>query len=608
MVAQNAKSRAGMSRSLVWLAILLVVALVHGSTGGALAPPTPPPTDPVALLTVALEQQIRVNDLLTAPELDQDVQAIRQAVRQATPHALAVKGSLQAALGQVGGETREFTQAALEEVNNALALAPVILFGSDELVVARHIELVNRGGVALASINLALLTLGAGPSAPAAGRLLQVSDLQVPAGYRVEILANELNFLTAVTVAQDGTVYVAESGYSYGNVRTPPRVLRIPPSGGAPEVVAAGAFTGPIAGLAATDTALFVSHRNTISSVDVMTGEVSHIITGLPSLGDHFNENIAIGPDNKLYIAQGVATNSGVVGPDNYFFGWLQLYPTFHDIPCRDLTLSGQNYLSGNPLTPDPRDVVSTGAYLPFGTPSAPGQVVEGQVKCNGAVLRANLDGSGLEVVADGFRNNYGLAFRPDGRLFTTEQGPDARGTRPVRGPDNFYEVVEDGWYGWPDFYGGVPVNDPSRTPPSGPPSQPVLLNPPPLARLPFAEFPEHSTAVGFDFARAEAFAPRGTAFVSLFGDLTPVTSAGVVERTGHEVVMVMPAAEVSPFITSEVTSTLGQLVFRPTDATFDPSGQALYVTHFGEINAVPGGVAPRPATGALIRMTRGAE
>jgi glucose/arabinose dehydrogenase len=234
--------------------------------------------------------------------------------------------------------------------------------------------------------------------------------------------------------------------------------------------------------------------------------------------------------------------------------------------------------------------------------------VVAGQVKCSGAVLRANLDGSGLEVVADGFRNNYGLAFHPDGRLFTTEQGPDQRGTRPVRGPDNFYDVVAEGWYGWPDFYGGVPVTDPSRTPPSGPPPQPVLLDPPPLARPPFAEFPEHSTAVGFDFAPSEAFAPSGTAFVALFGDLTPVTSAGVVERTGHEVVLVTPAAAVASFLSSEVTSALGQVVFRPTDATFDPSGQVLYVTHFGEINAVPGGVAPRPGTGALLRITREEE
>ena len=176
-----------------------------------------------------------------------------------------------------------------------------------------------------------------------------------------------------------------------------------------------------------------------------------------------------------------------MVGPDNYFFGWLPRNPTFHDIPCRDLTLVGRNYLSGNPLTPDPSDTALTGAFLPFGTPSTPGQVVHGQMKCNGAVLRANLDGSGLEVFADGFRNDYGLAFDPHGRLFVTEQGPDDRGSRPVGGPDNLYEVVHGGWYGWPDFYGGVPVNDPARKPETHPVQEPVLLNPPPLARLPSA-------------------------------------------------------------------------------------------------------------------------
>jgi glucose/arabinose dehydrogenase len=188
------------------------------------------------------------------------------------------------------------------------------------------------------------------------------------------------------------------------------------------------------------------------------------------------------------------------------------------------------NYPSGNPLlTADPSDLATTGAYLPFRTPSVPGQLVRGHVKCSGAMLRANQDGSGLEVFADGFRNPYGLAFRGDGRLFVTEGGPDARGSRPVGGPDNLYEVVRGGWYGWPDFYGGVPVNDPGRRAETGDVSQPVLLNPPPLTRRPRATFPPHSTSVGLDFSRSRAFGRRRSAFVAQFGDLTPPTAAGVV-------------------------------------------------------------------------------
>jgi glucose/arabinose dehydrogenase len=427
--------------------------------------------------------------------------------------------------------------------------------------------------------------------------------LQVPAGYRVEIVANRLNFASVVTVAPDGTVFVGESGFSYGNVTAPARVLRVEAHGATTEV--ATGFVGPLAGLAVSGNLLFVSHRGTITRLDLTTGARSDIITDLPSLGDHFNENIAIGPDGKLYITQGTATNSAVVGPDNYFFGWLQQHPEFHDLACRNLTLVGRNYLSGNPLTADPSDTATTGAFLPFGTPSTPGQVIPGTVKCNGAVLRANLDGSGLEVFADGFRNIYGLAFHPDGRVFVTEEGPDDRGSRPVGGPDNFYEVVQGGWYGWPDFYGGVPVNDPRRKPETHDIQQPVLQNPPPLARQPVAQFADHSTAVGFDFARSATFAPVGTAFVALLGDLTPSTAGGEVIRTGHEVVQVSAGGQVSSFLTSNVVSSLGQLVFRPTDATFDPSGRSLYVTHFGEINTVPGGLAPRLGTGALIRIVR---
>src|SRR5207249_154818 len=118
------------------------------------------------------------------------------------------------------------------------------------------------------------------------------------------------------------------------------------------------------------------------------------VITGLPSLGDHFNENIAIGPDNKLYVTQGVATNSGVVGVDNYFFGWLQLFPQFHDVPCRSFTLNGTSFVSGNPLTASPSDTATTGPFLAFGTPATAGQTLQAQVPCSGAILRANLDGS----------------------------------------------------------------------------------------------------------------------------------------------------------------------------------------------------------------------
>ena len=63
------------------------------------------------------------------------------------------------------------------------------------------------------------------------------------------------------------------------------------------------------------------------------------------------------------------------------------------------------------------------------------------------AVMRCNLDGSGLELVAWGFRNAYGLGFLPDGRLLAADQGVDDRGSRPLgNAPDLFHEVKARAW------------------------------------------------------------------------------------------------------------------------------------------------------------------
>jgi len=55
-------------------------------------------------------------------------------------------------------------------------------------------------------------------------------------------------------------------------------------------------------------------------------GKVTDLVTGLPGYGDHFNNQLAPGPDGKIYFGQGAATSSGVVGLDNgYPFVWLLL-------------------------------------------------------------------------------------------------------------------------------------------------------------------------------------------------------------------------------------------------------------------------------------------
>jgi glucose/arabinose dehydrogenase len=78
---------------------------------------------------------------------------------------------------------------------------------------------------------------------------------------------------------------------------------------------------------------------------------------------------------------------------------------------------------------------------------------------CNGAVFRANPDGSDLETFATGFRNVYVMGFSPDGRLFGIDQGYDNGGSRPVANDfDSLWVIQKGGWYGFPDFPSGIPI------------------------------------------------------------------------------------------------------------------------------------------------------
>lgn len=110
-----------------------------------------------------------------------------------------------------------------------------------------------------------------------------------------------------------------------------------------------------------------------------------------------------------------------------------------------------------NPLTLDPADNATTGAFVPFGNSTEEGQVVEGgDVKCTACIIRANTDGTELEVVGWGLRNPYGLVFNDEGRLYASENGMDDKimDNRPIANDsDKFREIrlgEEPAFYGWP--------------------------------------------------------------------------------------------------------------------------------------------------------------
>src|SRR5690625_1695771 len=355
-------------------------------------------------------------------------------------------------------------------------------------------------------------------------RQLDPAHVAVPDGYSVEVVATGLDFPVGIAFDDEGTLHVVEAGYSYGEVFAVPRLLRIANDGTA-AVVASG-DNPPWNGVDFADGSFFIAEGGQLEGGRILRvdpgGTVTTLVAGLPSLGDHHTNGPAVGPDGMIYFGQGTATNSAIVGPDNADFGWLSRFPTFHDIPCEDVTLAGVNYVSANPLTAQ-NDEVRTGAYSPFGEPTTPGQVVPGQVPCNGSVMRVSAGGGEPELVAWGFRNPFGLAFDEQGRLFVSDNSYDARGSRQVFGASDLLWQVEEGrWYGWPDYHGSRSLDQAEHfTFPGQHPPGMLLARHPGVPPAPVALLGVHSSSNGLDVA-GEEFGFAGHVFIAQFGDMTP--------------------------------------------------------------------------------------
>ncbi len=83
--------------------------------------------------------------------------------------------------------------------------------------------------------------------------------------------------------------------------------------------------------------------------------------------------------------------------------------------------------------------------YLGTGD-AAQGGLAQRDDSLNGKILRVDPDGGRIEMVSKGHRNAQGLCFAPDGRLWSTENGPD-------RG-DEVDVIVEGSNGGWPETTG----------------------------------------------------------------------------------------------------------------------------------------------------------
>jgi glucose/arabinose dehydrogenase len=343
---------------------------------------------------------------------------------------------------------------------------------------------------------------------------------ELPPGFTAQVVTTGLTYPTSIEFDDKGIMYVAEAGEAPGDEAAQARVIRLIPSGPRALVteVVADQLNSPVNDILWHQGKLYISHRGKISVAE--GGKVRDIVTGLPSLGDHHNNQMAVGPDGKIYFGQGTATNSGVVGIDNYFLGWLHKHPTFHDVPAKDITLATD---AGSFESPDllaffaKQDLrkTKTGAFRPFGKTAGDGDTIKGEVKANGTILRVDADGKNLEVYAWGLRNPYGLRWGPDKKLYAGDAGFDERGSRPVaNAPDCLWEIKEGAWYGWPDYSAGIPVTDEKYRPKDGPAPK-FLMAKHPTVEKPLMTFAPHTSATKFEFSPGGAWG-QGSAYAAL--------------------------------------------------------------------------------------------
>jgi hypothetical protein len=389
-------------------------------------------------------------------------------------------------------------------------------------------------------------------------------DVVLPAGYKIEVFARDLNFPTDITFVGDSQQFMAlvlESGTGLpsrcNNNAEVPGIGRFDPANpftpgllifdkngrklsgplGKPTATGGGLQPdGPAIGLAFESGLrggrLFVTDSNQgvrgapgtgnnssrISVIDPNSGAVMPFITGLPT-GDHPTEQILV-KDGWIYWSQGSATNAGVTGHDNGGPAGANQ----HEIPCQDITLSNEVWDSG--------DGHVTSGYSPHGVarPGATVQAFEGATTpgmCTGAILRARIDttnpSSTIEPFSWGYRNPYGIRFAPaahplSGGLLVTENGEDERGARPTNNAPDRLQLARQNpngspdFHGWPDRFGFLdstqaifnPIGGPADDNPDavvGLPVRHVLAFSPQAVTAPLAILPADVAAVGLDFA-----------------------------------------------------------------------------------------------------------
>lgn len=481
---------------------------------------------------------------------------------------------------------------------------------------------------AMSNITKVVSAISADPKFPDlkivnSGKPPSTDNFNLSKGYIIEPVMWNLTLPSSVAFDNKGNMYIAESGYAYGGFTPQPKILKVEKQTGNTSILIDRMLNAPVTDIEFNKNSglLYVSHRGTISTINPINGLIKDIIIGLPLHFPlaHYNNQIAFGPDGKLYVGIGTITNTGVVEANNFLLGGLKLNPKIHDIPGKNITLTGQNFETPDFLSEIPKNITivegmkikvtsaisgepianaTTGAFVPFGNITEKGQIIKGDVKCNGCIIRANADGSNLELVAWGLRNPYGLAFSNDGnRLFASDNGIDDNiGSIQIakNDSDKFREIKLDelgSFHGWSDFAGNAePITDPKFKPVRGPQPQ-FLMQDHPAVEKPLSLIGDAIGATQVDFSNGSKFGLQDMAFIGEHGTLSPsthhpmsVTPANNAttkeEIVGQKVIMLdIENGNYSDFVSLDKPD----LSFRPVGIAFNQDEGVLYIASIGK-------------------------
>jgi glucose/arabinose dehydrogenase len=450
-------------------------------------------------------------------------------------------------------------------------------------------------------------------------------DVEAPEGYKVEVVAAGLSFPTGMGFAGDGTLYILEGGSTWPTrPALPPRILRLHPKGNL-EVFAVETLGGP-RGVTYKDGYIYVSCKGgylaRVVRYNVETREREVLIEKIPSGGWHEPGGPVFSPvDGLMYFANGSVSQNGVCLPAGFTVD-LAKHPHAHDVPGEDITLTGHNVTSRNPLMPFPF-LTETGAFKPFGTPAEKGEKVKGELWCSTGLWRSKPDGSEVELLAWGLRNPYGLAFNEEGELYASDNCLEEKGERSIAGdPDRIWHirnaktphgsVKKPDWYGFPDMRAdGVPVWDERCKPAKGKPPEKLIENTPEWAGPPVYLEKPHSAMTKMDFCQSDNFGHKGKLFVTEWGTYAPLNSPHEKDLdNGFQIVSVdVKTGKSDVFLKNRQSGPASYHenggIERPVDCKFHPDGKSLYVLDFGYSPVTKGYIQAYGHTGVLWKVTK---